>query len=157
MSPEQVDKETGKELPDSNELLNIIMMVLGVLFIIQGVLNILSWFGVLTPGWLTAITSGDSGQAAMALLGQSGLVTTLLGVWCFISGVGMMREEEWAWGVALIVLSIMFVNALGSLIGWITAPTTFEIGNFTTWITLIGLIVAVLGFLWLIFTKKRYA
>ncbi len=148
------DEEKVNE-KDSNELLNIILMVLGILFVILGVMQILPYFGVdSVPEWLVTLLSGSEG--ARALIGQAGLVTTVLGVWCFIAGVGLMREQEWAWGIGLVVLSLMFVNSIGALIGWISVPATFEVGNFTTWITLLGLIVSVLGFLWLIFTKKIY-
>ena len=115
---------------DSNELLNIILMVLGALFVILGVTQILPYFGVVLPGWLGDVISGSEG--AMALIGQAGLVTTVLGVWCFIAGIGLMREQEWAWGIGLVVLSLMFVNSIGALIGWISIPATFEFGNFTT-------------------------
>jgi hypothetical protein len=139
---------------DSNELLNIILMVLGALFVTLGVIQILPYFGIDPPGWLGTILSESEG--AMALIGQAGLVTTVLGVWCFIAGVGLMREEEWAWGIGLVVLSLMFVNSIGSFISWVTVPGAFDVADFTTWITLLGLIVSVLGFLWLIFTKTIY-
>ena len=148
-------EEENVDERDSNELLNIILMVLGALFIILGVLQILPYFGVdSVPVWLVDIISGSEG--ARALIGQAGLTTTILGVWCFIAGIGLMREQEWAWGIGLVVLSLMGVNSIGALIGWISVPATFEVANFTTWITLLGLIVSVLGFLWLIFTKKIY-
>ena len=153
-----INKKTGEENPDSNEVLNIIMIVLGVLFIIQGLSVFLVWFGVNPPVWVETIissVSGTEGQAAMALIGQGGMVTLVLGVWCLISGIGMFQEQEWAWGQALVVLSIMFVNSFATVMTWFAGA--FDASNWTTWITLIGFITSVIGFFWLMFTKKRYA
>lgn len=153
--PAQVDKKTGQKLPDSNELLNIILIVLGIIFIIQGVLLFLGLFGVSIPTWLSAFNQ-ESGTAVSSLLGQTGLVTIVLGVWAFVAGVGMFQEQEWAWGQALVVLSIIFVNTVGIVIGWIMG-SPFVVGSITTWITIVGFVISIVGFFWLIFTKKRYA
>ncbi|MHA1820632.1 MAG: hypothetical protein ACTSU2_01680 [Promethearchaeota archaeon] len=158
MSPHQIDPKTGEELPDSNELLNTIMIILGILFIIQGISLVLVWFNVAPPAWLEQVfgtLSSDPAKAAMALIGQNGLVSIVLGVWCFVSGVGMFQEQEWAWGQALVVLSLMFVNTLGGVINWFSYG--FDAKNWGTWLTLFGFATSILGFFWLIFTKKRYA
>lgn len=152
--PAQIDKKTGKELPESNAIVNIILIVLGALFVLQGVLLILAWAGISAPDWLNAILAG--GDDVMALLGPSSFVTLVLGVWCFIAGIGLFQEQEWAWGQALVVLSIICVNAAGSIAGWISGGA-FDISSLLTWIALIGGILAIVLFVYLLATKKRYA
>jgi hypothetical protein len=138
---------------ESNNILNIILLVLGALFVIQGVLLVLALFGVGVPQWIQDIV-GASEEVA-ALLGGSGLVAIVLGVWCFIGAIGMFREQEWGWGQMLVVLSIIFVNSLGTVIGWFSG-VPFDVASLLTWITLFGFIVSVFAFVYLLATKKRY-
>jgi hypothetical protein len=121
---------------------------------LQGVLLILAWAGISAPAWLSAILSG--GDDVMALLGPNSFVTLVLGVWCFIAGIGLFQEQEWAWGQALVVLSIICVNAIGSIVGWITGGG-FDPASLLTWIALIGGVLAIVLFVYLLVTKKRYA
>ncbi|MBD3349892.1 MAG: hypothetical protein GF364_00220 [Candidatus Lokiarchaeota archaeon] len=154
--PAQIDEKTGEELKESNAIVNIIMIVLGALFILQAVLMILAWAEVVVPTWVQSILDSGATEAAMALLGQNSLITLVLGVWLFIAGIGLFQEQEWAWGMALIDLSIVITNSVGSIIGWIGGGT-FDVGSLLTWITLIGFIFAVVAFVFLLATKKRYA
>ncbi|MHA1341681.1 MAG: hypothetical protein ACTSRZ_17325 [Promethearchaeota archaeon] len=154
--PAQIDKETGEELPESNTILNLILIAVGAIFVIQGIIMILGWAGIAAPEWLQTIGGSAGGEAALALFGQNTLVTLILGVWCFIAGIGLFQEQEWAWGQALVVLSIIITNGVGSLIGWIQGGT-FDISNALTWVTLISFILSIIAFFYLLFTKKRYA
>jgi len=43
--------ETKKK--DSNELLNFLMIIIGVLFIFKAVMELLAWAGIYVPAWLT--------------------------------------------------------------------------------------------------------
>ncbi len=36
---------------DSNELLNILLLIVGVFFIFKGILDFLAWGGILVPVW----------------------------------------------------------------------------------------------------------
>jgi len=154
--PAQIDKKTGKELPESNTILNLILIAVGIIFLIQGIVMVLGWAGISAPDWLQTLGGATGGEAALALFGQNSLITLVLGVWCFIAGVGLFQEQEWAWGQSLVVLSIIITNGVGSLIGWITAGT-FEIANLLTWITLISFGLSIVAFVYLLATKKRYA
>ncbi|MFW9950216.1 MAG: hypothetical protein ACFFKA_08835, partial [Candidatus Thorarchaeota archaeon] len=67
----------------------------------------------------------------------------------------MFREEEYAMGMGLVVLSIMAAAGITAIIGWITAGA-FDFTYWPNYITIVAAIVGVFGFLWLIFTYKRY-
>lgn len=154
--PAQLDPETGEELKESPNILNIAVMILGLVFVFQAVLLILAWAGVsaVLPDWVTALSEGS--EAVTQLIGQDSLVTLVLGVWLFIAGIGLFQEQEWAWGMALIDLSIIITNSVSMIIGWDT-ETGFSAGDVITWINLIGFIFAVVAFIFLLLNKERYA
>ena len=136
------------KVKDSNELLNIILILLGAVYIFLALMEILGWFGIdLGLGWL------DIPEAAL-VLGPQGLVTITLGIFAVIAGIGMFKEEEWALGIALVVLAFIVVNAVADLLGFINIADWW--GSWINWITIITLIIAAVGFLWLIFTTERY-
>ena len=146
MSEKKVKKK------DSNELLNILMIVVGLLFIFKAVMEFLAWAGIYAPGWL----SGVGADEALSIFGGQGIVSLLLGFWCLISGIGMFREEEYALGMGLVVLSIMGAVGITAIVGWISAPGSFDLAYWPNYVTLVAGIVGVLGFVWLLFTYKRY-
>ncbi|GAG91705.1 unnamed protein product [marine sediment metagenome] len=137
------------KVKDSNELLNILMIIIGGLFILMGILNVLAWAGISVGFDL----SNPAIQAALTILGPSGLLSIVLGVWCLVSGIGMFREEEYAMGMGLVVLSSMAVQTLSIMLSWISIEWWT---NWINYIILIAFIIGVAGFFWLIFTYKRY-
>ncbi|MFW9876938.1 MAG: hypothetical protein ACFFG0_27915, partial [Candidatus Thorarchaeota archaeon] len=91
--------------------------------------------------------------AALTILGPSGIVSIVLGFWCLVSGIGMFREEEYAMGMGLVVLSVMAVQTLSVMLSW------GGIEWWTNWINYIiiaAFIIGAVGFFWLVFTYKRY-
>ncbi len=134
---------------DSNELLNILMIIIGALFILVGIINILAWAGISVGFDL----SNPAIQAALTILGPSGIVSIVLGFWCLVSGIGMFREEEYAMGMGLVVLSVMAVQTLSIMLSW--GGTTWYT-NWINYIILVAFIIGTLGFFWLLFTYKRY-
>ncbi|MFX0049171.1 MAG: hypothetical protein ACFE8G_13580 [Candidatus Hermodarchaeota archaeon] len=139
--------ETKKK--DSNELLNILMIIIGGLFILMGIINILAWAGISVGFDL----SNPAIQAALTILGPSGLVSVILGFWCLVSGIGMFREQEYAMGMGLVVLSVMAVQTLSVMLSWMGTEWWT---NWINYIILIAFIIGAVGFFWLIFTYKRY-
>ena len=137
------------KIKDSNELLNILMIIIGALFILMGIINILAWAGISVGFDL----SDPAIQAALSILGPSGLVSIVLGFWCLVSGIGMFREEEYAMGMGLVVLSVMAVQTLSIMLSW--GGTTWYT-NWINYIILVAFIIGTVGFFWLIFAYKRY-
>ena len=152
MSEKKVKKK------DSNELLNILMIVLGLLFLFKGVMDFLAWANIpgLVPSWLSDFTSSTDFEAALTLFGSQGLISIALGFWCLVAGIGMFREEEYAMGIGLVVLSLMALTGVTSVIGWFTNPASFDVAYWPNYIILGAFIIGILGFLWLLVTYKRY-
>jgi len=152
-----VKKKKEIKKKDSNELLNFLMIILGLLFLFKGVMDFLAWANIpgLVPSWLSDIASGPDFEAALTLFGSQGLISIALGFWCLVAGIGLFREEEYALGMGLVVLSLMALTGVTSVIGWLTG-TPFDLTYWPNYIVLVSFIVGVLGFLWLLFTYKRY-
>ncbi len=150
MSEKKVKKK------DSNELLNIIMIILGLLFLFKGVMDFLAWAGIIIPSWLTDFATDPNLAAALTLFGSQGLISIALGFWCLVAGIGMFKEEEYALGIGLVVLSLMALTGLTSVIGWFTNPASFDVAYWPNYIILAAFVIGVLGFIWLLFTYKRY-
>jgi len=142
--------ETKKK--DSNELLNILMIIIGLLFIFKAVMEFLAWAGIYEPAWLNLADL----EAATSIFGGQGIISILLGIWCLISGIGMFREEEYAMGMGLVVLSIMAAVGITAIVGWISVPASFDFTYFVNYIIIAATVIGVLGFFWLLFTYKRY-
>lgn len=145
-----MSEETKKK--DSNELLNILMIIIGLLFILKAVMEFLAWAGIYSPTWLT----GTGVDEALSIFGGQGVISLLLGFWCLVSGIGMFREEEYAMGMGLVVLSIMAAVGIMAIVGWISAPGSFDPVYWPNYIIIGATAVGVLGFIWLLFTYKRY-
>ena len=139
--------ETKKK--DSNELLNILMIIIGAIFVFVGVVNLLAYFGIS----LGLDLSNPAIQTVLTILGPSGLVSIVLGFWCLVSGIGMFREEEYAMGMGLVVLSVMAVQTLLIMLSWMGTEWWT---NWVNYIIMVAFIIGALGFFWLLFTYKRY-
>jgi hypothetical protein len=144
--------ETKKK--DSNELLNILLIIIGILFLFLAVTQFLTWAGIVVPAWITTITT-ETGPA-LTFFGTQGLISAILGFWAIVSGIGMFGEEEWAMGQALVVLSIMAMVSVSPIVSWITNPASFDVGYWPNYITMGAFLLGVIGFFWLLFTRKRY-
>lgn len=142
--------ETKKK--DSNELLNILMIIIGLLFVFKAVMEFLAWAGIYEPTWLNLADL----DAATSIFGGQGVISILLGIWCLIAGIGMFREEEYAMGIGLVVLSIMAAVGITAIVGWISTPASFDAGYFVNYIIIAAAVIGVVGFIWLLFTYKRY-
>ena len=150
---EKKKKEITKK--DSNELLNFLMIILGILFLFKGVMDFLAWAGIIVPSWLADFATDPDLAAALTLFGSQGLISIALGFWCLVAGIGLFREEEYALGIGLVVLSIMALTGVNSVIGWATG-TPFDFAYWPNYIVLGAFIIGIIGFLWLLFTYKRY-
>ncbi len=132
---------------DSNELLNFLMIIIGLLFLIKAIMEFLAWAGIYTPSWAVD-------DAVLSVFGGQATISILLGFWCLVSGIGMFREEEYAMGMGLVVLSIMAASGIMTMIGW--AGGSFDAAYWPNYLIIVASIVGVIGFLWLLMTYKRY-
>jgi hypothetical protein len=141
----------------SSGILNFLIIALGFIFIFKAILELLAILGILVPTILQDFISDIGSAAALSIFGGQGLVSIVLGLWCIIAGFGMFKEAEWAMGQALVILSIMVVMGIPSILGWITNPASFDVMYWPNYIILASFIIGVIGFIWLLATRRRYA
>ncbi|MFX1498429.1 MAG: hypothetical protein ACFFBH_12960 [Promethearchaeota archaeon] len=137
---------SSTKVKESSAILNILLIVLGLIFLLKAITEVLGWFGIFLPGV----------EGIPEVFGALGLVSIALGVWSIISGVGMFKEAKWAMGIALVVLSIMVLTGIAPIVGWIQNPASFIYTDWPNYITIISFVIGLIGFFWLLFTRKRY-
>ncbi len=143
---------SSSKVKSSSSILNILIIAVGAIFLFRAIINGLSITGVI-PAVLEEWNDEIVGVAA---LGTELLVSLVLATWCIVAGVGMFKEAEWAMGQALVVLSIMVATGVEPVIGLILAPASFSWTNISSIINLVAFIVGVVGFIWLLITRRRY-
>jgi hypothetical protein len=139
------------KVKSSSTILNLLLIILGLLFIFMAVLSFLLLAGIIVPEFLEGLTSGE-----LSIFGSQGFISIALGFWSIVAGIGMFREEEWAMGQALVILSIMVISGISPIFTWITNPLLFDIEYWPNYITLIAFIGGIIGFVWLLITRRRY-
>ncbi len=144
---------SSSKVKSSNSILNILIMAVGVIFLFRAIIDFLTLSGLILPGILEDWVSAVGGVAA---LGGQGLVSLVLAFWCIVAGSAMFKEAEWAMGQALVVLSIMVATGVAPLIGLILDPASFSWTDLSGIINIVAFIVGVVGFIWLLVTRRRY-
>jgi hypothetical protein len=140
----------------SSKVLNLLLILIGLLFIFRAVLDFLLVAGIFVPAFLSSFVSELGSSATLTIFGSQGLISIALGFWSVVAGVGMFKDEEWAMGQALVILSIMVISGISPIISWITNPMSFDIEYWPNYITLAAFIVGLIGFIWLLATRKRF-
>jgi hypothetical protein len=154
-------KPVEKKKKESSAVLNIIMILVGLLFFGKGLLDLATWIKLSPmPDWLStlhnALGSKDAG-AALSFFGTQGIVSTMLGLWSFISGILLFREQESGWGMAVVVLSTIAANGISAIIGSVSATSSFDLLYWPNWVVILTAAAGILGFFFLLITKKRYS
>jgi hypothetical protein len=137
-----------KKRKQSSAILNIIVIILGAYFLFLAIIQTVSMLGIsiALPAEI-ALFAGLLGSGSM-------LVSYVLGFWAFIAGFGLFKEEEWAMGIALTILSLMAVVSLSYLLPLLTIPTWYT--AWTSWVYIVALVISTIGFLYLLVTRNRY-
>ena len=141
------------KVKSSSTLLNLLIIAIGAIFLFRATILILASFGVVFPDFFDEIVKSIEGFEA---LGSQGIISLVLAAWCIISGIGLFKEAEWAMGQALVVLSVTVATTIESIITLILNPASFDYTDVSGWINLIAFIVGVVGFIWLLITRRRY-
>jgi len=144
---------SSSKVKSSSSILNILIIAVGVIFLFRAVVDLLTLLGLILPDILDEWESAVSGAAG---LGGEALVAMVLAFWCIVSGVAMFKEAEWAMGQALVVLSIMVATGIIPVYNIILDFASFDLTNISGIINLIAFIIGLVGFIWLLITRRRY-
>lgn len=140
------------KVKQSSTILNILIIAVGAIFLFRAIIFFLAPF-IVFPDFINDIIAQITDVAA---LGSLGIVSLVLAFWCIVCGIGMFKEAEWAMGQALVVLSVTVATTIDSVITLVTNPASFDFTDVSTWINLIAFVVGVVGFIWLLITRRRY-
>jgi hypothetical protein len=151
-------KKTKRE---SSAALNVILIIVGLLFFGKGLLELVFWLKPSPlPDWIAslhnALGSKDAG-AALAFFGTQGIVSTMLGLWSFISGILLFRARETGWGMAIVVLSMIAANGISAIFGELSAGAAFDLLYWPNWVVILTSLAGIFGFFFLLVTRKRYS
>ena len=144
---------SSSKVKSSSSILNILIIAVGVIFLFRAVIDILTLLGLILPDILDEWEAAVSGAAG---LGGEALVAVVLAFWCIVSGIAMFKEAEWAMGQALVVLSIMVATGIIPVYNIILDFASFDLANISGIINLIAFIIGIVGFIWLLITRRRY-
>ena len=144
---------SSSKVKSSSSILNILIIAVGAIFLFRAIIDLLTLFGLILPEILADWNLAVGGVAA---LGSQGLVSLVLAFWCIVSGVYMFKEAEWAMGQALVVLSIMVATGVTPVYVLISNPASFSWTDISGIINLVAFTVGVVGFIWLLVTRRRY-
>jgi hypothetical protein len=128
-------------------LYGIILMVSGGLVFTVGLLNIL---GITDLAYYVQSIMPE----LAAYMNTLTYIEMTIGAWGFIGGVGLIKDQEWGWGISLVVLSLVIVTFVSDVIAGITAGTWTDL---YFWAELVALIIAAVGIVYLLMTKEKYA
>jgi hypothetical protein len=143
---------SSSKVKSSSTILNLLIIAVGAIFLFRAIIDFLTLFGIF-PDILLEWSTAFGGVAA---LGGQGLVTLVLAFWCIVSGIFMFKEAEWAMGQALVVLSIMVATGVAPIYSLISNPGSFSWSDISGIINIVAFIVGVVGFIWLLVTRRRY-
>lgn len=148
---------SSSKVKSSSSILNILIIAVGVIFLFRSIIDLVTYFltlaGLILPAFLAEWAIAVGGVEA---LGGLGLISLVLAFWCIVAGIGMFKEAEWAMGQALVVLSIMVATGVEPVIGLIVDLASFDITNISLMINLVAFTIGIVGFIWLLITRRRY-
>ncbi|MHA1268431.1 MAG: hypothetical protein ACTSPY_01470 [Candidatus Helarchaeota archaeon] len=133
-------------------LYGLLLILSGGFILVTGILTILG----MNP--ISGIPGIDPSVANLANI--TGWTELAIGVWGIIGGIGLIKDQEWGWGISLVVLSIVIVKTITNVISGILAAIADPLNVMATisfWVYLVPFIIAVVGIIYLLLTKHKYA
>ena len=127
------------------DITKVDLIFLGILYIFQVLLlwfydYIVVFFGQEIAEFLTGVSHWPG--IVDLLTNYGSMYTLIIGVYCLISGIGLIKEKSWAWGTAMVVLTFIIVQT-GT--AFLTSIITYDWLNASTFINFVILMVAILG------------
>jgi len=131
-------------------LYGLILMIAGGFILINGILNAL---GITFLAGYLALVDPELAVLATSL----GYIYLAIGAWGIIGGIGLIKDQEWGWGISLVVLSSVIVAFLADVVSAIMTMALFATFDLVIIIKLVAIIIAIVGIVYLLLTKEKYA
>jgi hypothetical protein len=136
-----------------SKIVGYLFAAIAVILIVQAILNILSAYGILPIGHIFTYLSGPSYiVAAIEGFFLIGVITTIaFAVIAFVCTVGLLQEQEWAAGIALILMGLV---AFTMVLHLVINPGLF--GSFSLVLEIIVFGIAIMSCAYIAKNFKRY-
>jgi len=141
---EEVERMSESKGEGGSWLYGILLILAGGFIVVTGIMNLVGYNPLLplVP------------EEYWPFLSVTSYLYIALGAWGVIGGIGLIKDQEWGWGISLVVLSVVIVAFVSEVIaGFMTANWT----NIIFWIKFAALVVAAVGIVYLLLTKYKYA
>ena len=127
----------------------ILLIVIGAFLVLNGILNLVGWNPMV-------MLSAD--PVAARAVGTSSWTDLCIAGFAIIGGIGLIQDQEWGWGISLVILTYTVVKFLGDSIAAILAIANNPVGAWSVSVVMyIGiLIVGAIGIVYLLLTKFKY-
>jgi len=142
--------EKGK-VPEAKTWANWLLIIIGIILFTGGVLYLPSSLRErLIPAEVTEVVqkANLSGELAAALGLAGGFHLLVYGVFSIIAGIGLFARRAWAWGMAIMLLSIIVVmtvvNIATAMINntfdpiLMLLPTVAAVASLVAWLALVS-------------------
>ncbi|MBD3230183.1 MAG: hypothetical protein GF329_18535 [Candidatus Lokiarchaeota archaeon] len=133
-----------------------VLMASGILILILGVMDLLNFNFI----WNYISTVVPDGSEIANMIPVAGVTNFVIGIFAIIGGYGLIIDQEWAWGISMLILTYTAVQAVvyiaTNFLPMITSPSDL-LASSTFWVGLVVLIISVIGIIYLGITKYKYA
>jgi len=136
-------------------LYGILLMAAGVFVMVLGVLDLLNMNFVYN--YLLALPGGSE---IVTLLPTVGITNFVIGVFGILGGYGLIIDQEWGWGISMLILVYTSVQTIVYMINAMISMSfnpSLLIASAVFWVALVALVIAVVGIIYLGLTKYKYA
>jgi hypothetical protein len=124
--------ETKSKGEGGSWLYGIILIIVGGFIATVGLLNLLG----------------------ISILADLMALILVIGAWGVIGGIGLIKDQEWGWGISLVVLSAVIVTFLTNVITMFSGALFNDV---ILWIQFAAVVIAAIGIVYLLLTKYKYA
>ena len=96
----------------------------------------------------------------MTLLPTVGITNFVIGLFAILGGYGLIIDQEWGWGISMLILVYTATQSVVYLINTIISMSvnpSLLIVSAIFWVALAVLVIAIVGLIYLGLTKYKYA
>ena len=149
MSKEEESKGKG-----GSWLYGFILMGTGVLLLILGILELLGYSYI----YSFLVANGQEDVAVMLSIG--GILSLVVAMFAIAGGFGLIIDQEWAWGISMLVLTYTIAASILNLIesNLSLSVNPSDVNASAIFLTsIVMVVVAAIGVIYLGLTKYKYA
>ena len=134
-------------------LYGFILMASGVLILVLGVMDLLNYNFI----WNYIASEIPDGAQIAEMIPVAGVTNFVIGIFAVIGGYGLIIDQEWAWGISMLILAYTAVQAIVYIASNISASPSDIFGQTSFYVGIVVLIIAIGGLIYLGLTKYKYA